>query len=131
MNNEITRICCDVCGAYLEFDGEKFAPIDDDGCCVECGSYQVDEAFLNPDQMGLYGPGWLNFERFGFLWNLRMLPKKGYMRSRKPYDIWRNAHPELEKPFNMCSFKEKPDMEQRLLEVWDVPDEDEDEENDE
>lgn len=131
MNNEITRICCDVCGAYLEFDGEKFAPIDNNGCCVECGYYQADETFLNPDKC--YPLSSLNFERFSYMWNMKMFRKKGYPQSRKPYDIWRNAHPELEKPFNMCSFKEKPDMEQRLLEVWDVPDEDEDEdeENDE
>ena len=126
MSNEVDRICCDVCGAYLEEDGEKI-PFVYDGCCCKCGEDQIDDALLNPDKMGLYHGGSLNKTRFFVLWYRELTFKLGWQHGNKPYEVWRKAHPELGNRFNMCDFHELPNMEQMLTDVWNVPDEDKEE----
>lgn len=126
----IQRTCCDICGAPFIVHGERWELEPTDGFCYECQMTLSDEKLENPDKWDIPGEKRtsLNYERFAWLWNLRMLPKKGFPRSMKAYNMWREAHPELGKLFNMSDFQEVPGIEQKIEALWDEYEEEPDKE---
>ena len=122
---EISRVCCDICGAPFIVDGERWIPDTTFGSCYECQGYLSDKKLENPDEW--YDDNGrktcLNYDRFSYLWNLKMLRKKGFPRGLAAYKAWREAHPELGKRFDMCNFQEVPGIEEKIAELWGVVDE--------
>lgn len=127
MNDSPKRICCDVCGQYTIQEEHKVPLVDDDLCCFLCGYSQSDYALFHPDEeVRPEYPASLNFARFMRLWQSKILQKKGFIPAGKAYDIWREAHPELGKRFDMCNFQEIPDIEEKIAELWGVVDTEDD-----